>query len=82
MYVEVMRRRGATSADGRTFAVPIGKALEASLPDWGFTMFGSRHSLNPGKFSRKEHMLITIMANVAFSTPYTDNIIWVQYLSQ
>jgi OPT family small oligopeptide transporter len=27
-------------------------------------------------------MLITIMANVGFSTPYTDNIIWSQYLPQ
>ena len=36
------------------------------LPDWGFTMFGSRHSLNPGAFNKKEHMLITIMANVGY----------------
>lgn len=28
-------------------------------------------SLNPGPFNRKEHMLITIGANVGFSTPYT-----------
>ncbi|TVY83077.1 Sexual differentiation process protein isp4, partial [Lachnellula suecica] len=61
---------------------PIAKAWEAVLPDWGFTLFGTRHSLNPGKFSRKEHMLITIMASVGWSTPYTDNIIWSQYLPQ
>ncbi|CZR56581.1 related to sexual differentiation process protein isp4 [Phialocephala subalpina] len=61
---------------------PVGKAAEALLPDWGFTIFGSRHSLNPGKFSTKEHMLITIMASVGYSTPYTDNIIWSQYLPQ
>ncbi|KKY16838.1 putative opt oligopeptide transporter [Phaeomoniella chlamydospora] len=61
---------------------PVGKAAEAFLPDWGFTLFGTRHSLNPGKFSRKEHMLITIMANVGSNTPYTDNIIWSQYLPQ
>ncbi|KAJ7889565.1 OPT-domain-containing protein [Mycena olivaceomarginata] len=30
--------------------------------------------------SQPEHMLITIMANVGFNTPYTNNIIWVQYL--
>ena len=59
---------------------PLGKAAEAVLPDWGFTLFGTRHSLNPGRFSRKEHMLITIMANVGSNTPYTDNIIWSQYL--
>lgn len=59
---------------------PIGKAWELVLPDWGFRLFGTRHSLNPGRFSKKEHMLITIMANVAFQTPYTANIIWTQYL--
>jgi hypothetical protein len=61
---------------------PLGKAWEAVVPDWGFTIFGSRHSLNPGKFSVKEHMLITIMASVGYATPYTDNIIWAQYLPQ
>jgi hypothetical protein len=43
-------------------AYPCGKACERYLPDWGFTLFGVRHSLNPGSFSKKEHMLITIMA--------------------
>lgn len=27
-------------------------------------------------------MLITIMASVGYATPYTDNIIWAQYLPQ
>ena len=63
-------------------AYPIGKAAETWLPDWGFTLFGVRHSLNPGPFTKKEHMLITIMANVAYNTPYTNLIIWVQYLPQ
>jgi hypothetical protein len=61
---------------------PVGRVAAALLPDWGFTLFGSRHSLNPGKFSTKEHMLITIMASVGYATPYTDNIIWAQYLPQ
>lgn len=63
-------------------AYPIGKAAENWLPDRGFTLFGIRHSLNPGPFHKKEHMLITIMANVAYNTPYTNYIIWVQYLPQ
>ncbi|KAJ9149437.1 OPT-domain-containing protein [Pleurostoma richardsiae] len=63
-------------------AYPIGKAWEKTLPDWGFRMFGVRHSLNPGPFTKKEHMLITIMANVAYRTPYTANIIWTQKLPQ
>ncbi|EQL00848.1 oligopeptide transporter [Ophiocordyceps sinensis CO18] len=63
-------------------AYPVGKAAENWLPDKGFTLCGVRHSLNPGTFSKKEHMLITIMANVAYNTPYTNYIIWVQYLPQ
>lgn len=61
---------------------PIGKAAERYLPDIGFTLFGIRHSLNPGRFTKKEHMLITIMANVGWHTPYTDYIIWTQILPQ
>ncbi|ODA77433.1 hypothetical protein RJ55_07062 [Drechmeria coniospora] len=63
-------------------AYPIGKAAENWLPDAGVSFAGVRHSLNPGPFTRKEHMLITIMANVAYNTPYTNYIIWVQYLPQ
>jgi OPT family small oligopeptide transporter len=63
-------------------AYPAGKAWEAWMPDWQFTLFGQRHSLNPGKFNKKEHMLITIMANVGFTTPYTTDIILSQFLPQ
>ncbi|KAJ0348495.1 hypothetical protein COL154_006460 [Colletotrichum chrysophilum] len=59
-------------------AYPLGKLWEKALPDVGFTVFGSRISLNPGPFNRKEHMLITIMANVAYNIPYTNYIIWTQ----
>jgi OPT oligopeptide transporter protein len=34
--------------------------------------------INPGKFTRKEHMLITVMANVAFDVGYSGFIIVVQ----
>ncbi|KAB5527929.1 OPT oligopeptide transporter protein-domain-containing protein [Coniochaeta sp. 2T2.1] len=61
-------------------AYPLGKGAERFLPDWGFNLFGVRHSLNPGPFSKKEHMLITIMANVAYQIPYTNYVIWTQYL--
>ncbi|KAK4173098.1 putative oligopeptide transporter [Triangularia setosa] len=63
-------------------AYPVGKFLERVLPDKGFTLFGVRHSLNPGPFNKKEHMLITIMSNVAKSTPYTNYIVWIQVLPQ
>lgn len=38
-------------------AYPLGKACEKFLPDVGVTVWGIRHSLNPGPFSRKEQML-------------------------
>ncbi|KAJ4299954.1 hypothetical protein N0V90_005202 [Kalmusia sp. IMI 367209] len=63
-------------------AYPAGKAWEAWMPSWEFTLFGQRHNLNPGRFNKKEHMLITIMANVGFTTPYTTDIILSQFLPQ
>ncbi|KAJ7106264.1 OPT oligopeptide transporter protein-domain-containing protein, partial [Mycena epipterygia] len=51
-------------------AVPVAKLMEL-LPTTEFITFGYRWSLNPGPFNPKEHMLITIMANVGFSAPYT-----------
>ncbi|KAK9385885.1 OPT oligopeptide transporter protein-domain-containing protein [Lipomyces mesembrius] len=43
---------------------PCGKLLEKILPDKGFTLFGKRHSLNPGPWNNKEQMLATLMVNV------------------
>lgn len=51
-------------------AFPAGKFLEKVLPTRKFNTFGYTWSLNPGQFNMKEHMVITIMANVGFSTPY------------
>lgn len=59
---------------------PLGKLWDRTLPDWGFTLFGTRHSLNPGPFNKKEHMLITIMASIARGTPYTNYLVWMQFL--
>lgn len=55
-------------------AYPLGKAAERFLPDVGFTLWGVRHSLNPGPFNKKEHMLISIFANVGHTLPSTRNI--------
>jgi len=60
----------------------VGKAWEKWVPDKQFTLFGTRHSLNPGPFNKKEHMLIAIMANTAKSLPYTQYIVWTQILPQ
>lgn len=60
----------STDFDARSFtevlAFPLAKAMEFSLPTKSITLFGKQWSLNPGKFSVKEHMLISIMANVTF----------------
>jgi hypothetical protein len=48
-------------------AYPIGKFMEATLPTHQFNTFGLKWSLNPGPFNKKEHTLITIMANVSFA---------------
>ncbi|EHK24985.1 uncharacterized protein TRIVIDRAFT_61734 [Trichoderma virens Gv29-8] len=71
-----------TSNVPQLLAYPLGKLLEWLLPDVGITLFGVRHSLNPGPFNKKEHMLVTLMASIAKSSPYTDHIIWIQILPQ
>jgi len=45
--------------------------MEKVLPTTKFTTFGFTWTLNPGRFNMKEHMVITIMANVGFASPYT-----------
>ncbi|KAF4999737.1 hypothetical protein FDECE_11416, partial [Fusarium decemcellulare] len=49
-------------------AYPIGKAWQYVVPDWGVSVFGQRHSLNPGPFNYKENILIYILANLSFLT--------------
>ncbi|KAF2173471.1 hypothetical protein M409DRAFT_15752 [Zasmidium cellare ATCC 36951] len=61
---------------------PVGKAFEKFLPDIGVTLFGVRHSLNPDEFSRKEHMLITIMATGGSVLPSSRYIIFTQFLKK
>jgi hypothetical protein len=55
-------------------AYPCGKAAAKWLPDVGIVLFGVRHSLNPGPFNKKEHMLISIMASVGKTMPSSRNI--------
>ena len=49
---------------------PLGKAWERLVPTGEVNLFGLRFRLNPGHFTQKEHMLISIMANVAGTPPY------------
>ncbi|KAF8632564.1 hypothetical protein AX15_001774 [Amanita polypyramis BW_CC] len=45
-------------------SLPVGKALEKILPTKKFNTFGYEWSFNPGPFTIKEHVCITVMANV------------------
>lgn len=63
-------------------AFPLGKAWERWMPTYEFRLLGQTHNLNPGRFNKKEHMLIAIMANTAQSLPYTQYIVWTQVLPQ
>lgn len=65
-------------------AYPIGKAWEKWMPkkDIRVPFTSQIMNLNPGRFNKKEHMLIAIMANTARSLPYTQYIIWTQVLPQ
>ncbi|KAG5730198.1 hypothetical protein E4T56_gene11694 [Termitomyces sp. T112] len=53
---------------------PIGRAWARVIPSW--KIFGV--SLNPGPFSIKEHVLITIMATVGYQSAYATDIVAVQ----
>ncbi|CAG8213228.1 unnamed protein product [Penicillium olsonii] len=70
------------SAVVQLLAFPVGTAAARLLPDIGVTLFGVRHSLNPGQFNKKEHMLISIMANVGMTLPSSRYIIFTQWLDR
>jgi OPT family small oligopeptide transporter len=52
---------------------PSGRLFEKIIPNWGITAFGTRHSLNPGRWSYKEQMLATIIVNIANGPGYIMN---------
>lgn len=58
--------------------LPIGRFMARALPERKFRIvgFGAREfSLNPGPFNVKEHVLISIFANVGGGTAYAISII-------
>ncbi|PLW16948.1 hypothetical protein PCANC_13911 [Puccinia coronata f. sp. avenae] len=56
-------------------AYPLGCLMARFLPTRRFRIAGYEFSLNPGPFNMKEHMLISIMANVSFGGAYVTEII-------
>jgi hypothetical protein len=55
-----------TSIVAQLCAYPMGVAMARWLPTRKFSFFGIPWTLNPGPFNKKEHCLITVMANVSF----------------
>ncbi|KAJ5406029.1 hypothetical protein N7465_007313 [Penicillium sp. CMV-2018d] len=56
-----------TSYIAEVVAFPFGLAWARAIPNFTFTFFGRKCELNPGPFTKKEHALITIMANATFA---------------
>ncbi|KZV96399.1 OPT-domain-containing protein [Exidia glandulosa HHB12029] len=70
----------------QVLAYPLGTLWARFVPNW-FSLpipfsGGKRLNLNPGPFTQKEHMLITVMANVSYSSGglYTGDIYIIQKL--
>jgi OPT family oligopeptide transporter len=67
-----------TGITAQLTALPLGKALERILPTTRFRTFGFVWSLNPGPFNIKEHVVITVMANVVVGGAYATDIVLTQ----
>ncbi len=63
-----------TNLVGQLVSLPLGCGLARILPD--IKILG--HSLNPGPFTVKEHVLVTIMGTVGYTSAYATDIIAVQ----
>ncbi|KAH8647162.1 OPT oligopeptide transporter protein-domain-containing protein [Xylariales sp. PMI_506] len=59
-------------------AYPLGKAWERYLPDVTFRIFNQDVPLNPGRFTMKEHTLITIMTAAGATASYAIDILLAQ----
>ncbi|KIY45482.1 OPT superfamily oligopeptide transporter [Fistulina hepatica ATCC 64428] len=55
-------------------SLPCGKLWERIVPKYQFNFFGYKWSLNPGPFTVKEHVCITVMANVVVNGAYATEI--------
>ncbi|KAA0065735.1 oligopeptide transporter 5-like [Cucumis melo var. makuwa] len=66
-----------SSVSAQIVALPLGKLMAATLPTKVIKLpiFNWSLSLNPGPFTLKEHVLITIFANCGSSSVYAVNII-------
>ncbi|KNC97645.1 OPT family small oligopeptide transporter [Spizellomyces punctatus DAOM BR117] len=67
---------GVTSTVATLLSFPMGKFLARVLPDKSVTVYKWTFSLNPGPFSQKEHVLISIIAGAGAAGAYgLDNVV-------
>jgi OPT family oligopeptide transporter len=59
-------------------SLPMGHGLAYILPRKQFNILGFRWSFNPGPFSIKEHVCITVMGNVVVGGAYATEVILIQ----
>ncbi|KAJ1664997.1 hypothetical protein IW140_003610 [Coemansia sp. RSA 1813] len=59
-------------------SLPAGWVLSRVLPTHTFNTFGMRWTMNPGRFSMKEHVLISVFANASTGTAYALDIVVVR----
>ena len=59
-------------------SLPLGKFMAWCLPTTRFRTFGYVWSFNPGPFNIKEHVCITVMANVVVGGAYATDIVATQ----
>lgn len=64
-----------SSVAAQIVTLPMGKFMARVLPTTSFSVMGRSFSLNPGPFSLKEHVLITIFANCGSGGVYAVGII-------
>ncbi|KAJ5900109.1 hypothetical protein N7495_004853 [Penicillium taxi] len=57
---------------------PFGKAWEKWMPAKSFKLFGVQFNTNPGRFTKKEHALVVIMANASYGVAYATDILLAQ----
>jgi OPT family oligopeptide transporter len=60
--------------------LPLGRGLAAILPTKHFNTFGYIWSLNPGPFSIKEHVCITVMVSSGGSLAYSNYVTLTQHV--
>ncbi|KAF8168231.1 OPT oligopeptide transporter [Crassisporium funariophilum] len=67
-----------TGIVAQLISLPFGRGLAIILPTKRFNTFGYVWSFNPGPFTIKEHVCITVMANVVVGGAYSTEVILTQ----